>query len=97
MRRACRGWEAQRTAGDKGRKRVQHPPLEKNKMPEHFTKNTLECTAWCAKCQRNTQHRVDGGRRGPCIDPKHPVQKESAKQKRRREKGEFEKRNPLLF
>jgi hypothetical protein len=38
-------------------------------MPEHYTKNTLECTAWCAKCQRNTQHRVDGGRRGPCIDP----------------------------
>jgi hypothetical protein len=40
-------------------------------MPEHFTKNTLGCTAYCRKCQRNTQHRVDGGRRGPCIDPDH--------------------------
>jgi len=40
-------------------------------MPEHFTKNTLECTAYCKRCQRDTQHRVDGGRRGPCIDPKH--------------------------
>jgi hypothetical protein len=36
-------------------------------MPEHYTKNTLECTAWCPKCQDSTQHRVDGGRRGPCL------------------------------
>jgi hypothetical protein len=40
-------------------------------MTEHYTRNTLECTAWCARCQRMTQHRVDGGRKGPCIDPKH--------------------------
>jgi hypothetical protein len=40
-------------------------------MSEHFTKNTLECTAYCKKCQRHTQHRVDGGRQGPCIDPDH--------------------------
>lgn len=37
-------------------------------MPEHYTKNTLECTAWCSTCQRMTQHRVDGGRRGPCLE-----------------------------
>jgi hypothetical protein len=37
-------------------------------MPEHYTKNTLECTAYCGKCQRMTQHRVDGGRRGPCLE-----------------------------
>jgi hypothetical protein len=42
-------------------------------MPEHYTRNTETATAWCAKCQRFTEHRVDGGRRGPCIDPKHPV------------------------
>ena len=41
-------------------------------MTEHYTRNTLECTAWCAKCHRDTQHRVDSGRRGPCIDPTHP-------------------------
>lgn len=37
-------------------------------MPEHYTKNTLECTAWCRVCQKHTQHRVDGGRRGPCLE-----------------------------
>jgi hypothetical protein len=36
-------------------------------MPEHFTRNTLECTAYCRKCSAFTQHRVDGGRRGPCL------------------------------
>jgi len=40
-------------------------------MPEHHTKNTLEVTAWCPRCQRMTQHRCDEGRQGPCIDPKH--------------------------
>jgi hypothetical protein len=37
-------------------------------MTIHYTKNTMEVTAWCAKCQRDTQHRVDGGRRGPCLE-----------------------------
>jgi hypothetical protein len=40
-------------------------------MPEHHTKNTLEVTAHCKRCQKFTQHRVDGGRQGPCIDPGH--------------------------
>lgn len=40
-------------------------------MPEHHTRNTLEVTAYCARCKTNTQHRVDGGRQGPCIDPQH--------------------------
>ena len=42
-------------------------------MTEHYTRNTESVTAWCAKCSRMTDHRVDGGRRGPCIDPKHPA------------------------
>jgi hypothetical protein len=66
-------------------------------MAEHYTKNTLECTAWCAKCQRQTQHRVDGGRRGPCIDPAHPVKEFSANQVKRQKKAEEEKKNPRLF
>jgi hypothetical protein len=37
-------------------------------MGEHYTKNTLETTAYCRKCQRDTQHRVDSGRRGPCLE-----------------------------
>lgn len=36
-------------------------------MPEHFTRNTVSASYWCAKCSKATQHRVDGGRRGPCI------------------------------
>lgn len=45
-------------------------------MGEHFTRNTETATAWCAKCGRNTEHRIDGGRKGPCLDPKHPRPKE---------------------
>jgi hypothetical protein len=66
-------------------------------MPEHFTRNTLECTAWCAKCQRFTQHRVDGGRQGPCIDPSHPVKQFSQAQLARRKKEERQNRQPALF
>jgi hypothetical protein len=40
-------------------------------MVEHFTRNTETATAWCAKCGRATEHRIDNGRTGPCIDPKH--------------------------
>ena len=36
-------------------------------MPEHYTRNTVSATFWCAKCAKATQHRVDGGRRGPCL------------------------------
>jgi hypothetical protein len=37
-------------------------------MGEHYTRNAFECTAWCNRCRRDTQHRVDGGRRGPCLE-----------------------------
>lgn len=46
---------------------------------EHYTRNTETATAWCNKCIRVTQHRVDGGRRGPCLEhqtaikPKKPA------------------------
>ena len=36
-------------------------------MSEHFTKNTVEASAWCPKCQKRTQHRVDKGIVGPCL------------------------------
>jgi len=40
---------------------------------EHFPRNTVSVAAWCSKCSRSTQHRVDqgergGGRKGPCLD-----------------------------
>jgi hypothetical protein len=66
-------------------------------MPEHYTKNTLECTAWCNRCGKFTQHRVDGGRRGPCIDPAHPVQELSQAQLARKKKEARERQQPMLF
>ncbi len=45
-------------------------------MPEHFTKNTLTATVWCNKCGRNTDHRIDDGRRGPCLEHSVPIKTE---------------------
>jgi hypothetical protein len=42
-------------------------------MTEHFPKSTLTATAWCLKCHRNTEHRIDDGRVGPCLDENHPA------------------------
>jgi hypothetical protein len=42
-------------------------------MSEHFPKSTLTATAWCLKCHRATEHRIDDGRKGPCLDPNHPA------------------------
>ena len=64
-------------------------------MPEHYTKNTLECTAWCKRCGRMTQHRVDGGRRGPCLE--HDAPELSQEQIRRRKQEEKERQQPGLF
>ena len=69
-------------------------------MPEHFTKNTLETTAYCGKCQAFTQHRVDGGRRGPCLEClSKPVDGDglSKSQRERRRKAEEQRQNPGLF
>ena len=68
-------------------------------MPEHFTRNTLECTAWCNVCQSWTQHRVDGGRRGPCLNSHAKVNEpgESKKQEAARIAREKQQQNPSLF
>lgn len=36
-------------------------------MPEHYTKNVQQATFWCSTCHADTLHRVDKGRRGPCL------------------------------
>jgi ribosomal protein L44E len=66
-------------------------------MSEHYTKNVIADTTWCAKCQRHTLHRVDSGRLGPCIDPKHPVPAITKKQEKRRREQEKERQQPRLF
>jgi len=64
-------------------------------MPEHYTKNTLECTAWCETCGRQTKHAVSDGRRGRCLEHESPQY--SKKQLARRERLARENRNPTLF
>jgi ribosomal protein L44E len=64
-------------------------------MAEHHTRNTLEVTAWCKVCRRDTQHRVDDGRRGPCLE--HEAQPMTKKQTAAARKREREAQNPGLF
>lgn len=71
-------------------------------MPEHFTKATLECTAYCARCSKDTQHRVDGGRRGPCLEciRKLELKNEFERIKKgieEEERAEHDRMNPKLF
>lgn len=71
-------------------------------MPEHYTKNTLEATCWCNPCNAMTQHRVDGGRRGPCLVcmEKQRIQNEADRIRvglKQEQKAENEKKNPKLF
>ena len=35
--------------------------------PEHYPKATVWGIIWCNKCRKVTEHRVDGGRCGPCM------------------------------
>ena len=37
-------------------------------MTQHYTRNTVEASAWCAKCHKDTMHRIDGVKLGPCLD-----------------------------
>jgi ribosomal protein L44E len=37
-------------------------------MAEHFSRNTIFISAWCRKCSKNTPHRVEDRRKGPCLD-----------------------------
>lgn len=37
-------------------------------MSKHHTRNTVSFSAYCNKCGRMTQHRVDDRRKGPCLE-----------------------------
>jgi hypothetical protein len=37
-------------------------------MTEHFTRSTVSVSLWCPKCQKQTQHRIDDRRKGPCLE-----------------------------
>lgn len=42
-------------------------------MSEHYTRNTVSAWLWCDKCRKMTEHRVDDGRRGPCLEHSVPI------------------------
>jgi hypothetical protein len=60
-------------------------------MSEHFPKRCESATAWCARCGRQTEHQVDSGRVGLCLDPKHPVppDRKTGQQKPKPEQGKL--------
>lgn len=41
-------------------------------MTQHYTRSTVSADAYCKKCGKRTQHRVDSdqmqGRLGPCLE-----------------------------
>jgi hypothetical protein len=44
-----------------------HCHREGEAMSEHYPKNTISAAVWCNKCGKETEHRIDDGRRGPCL------------------------------
>jgi len=47
-------------------------------MSEHYTRHTVFAAAYCTKCGKQTQHRVDDRRQGPCLECIERLQKERA-------------------
>jgi hypothetical protein len=60
---------------------------------EHYTRNTVSVAAWCLKCQKQTQHRIDGVRKGPCLECIKKLDEQHAQPKKpepEKQKGLFE-------
>lgn len=50
-------------------------------MPEHYTKDTVQAAARCNPCGKQTMHRIDDGRLGPCLECMAKLEEEHAKPK----------------
>jgi ribosomal protein L44E len=37
-------------------------------MPQHYTRATTEVSVYCNRCRKETMHRVDDRKRGPCLE-----------------------------
>jgi hypothetical protein len=37
-------------------------------MTQHYTRLTVSAAHYCSKCRKQTQHRIDRGRKGPCLE-----------------------------
>jgi len=71
-------------------------------MGEHYTRSTLECTAYCLRCRKDTQHRVDSGRRGPCLECIRRLEIENEFERIKKgieeeQRQEQDRQNPKLF
>jgi len=45
-------------------------------MAQHFTRATVSAAFFCKRCNKETQHRIDGVRKGPCLECiARPIQK----------------------
>lgn len=64
-------------------------------MSQHYTRSTVSVLAWCNTCRRNTLHRVDDRRLGPCMESHR--EGPSQKQLQEAEKREEQRQQPGLF
>jgi len=62
---------------------------------QHFTRNTTQVLHFCPTCNRQTMHRVDDRRLGPCLE--HGTDGRSKKQIQDDEKREEERKQGKLF
>jgi|HubBroStandDraft_4_1064222.scaffolds.fasta_scaffold1297722_1 hypothetical protein len=51
-------------------------------MTQHYTTNTVEASAWCKKCAKNTPHRVADRRLQYCLPCFERSEKQSAADKK---------------
>lgn len=63
-------------------------------MTQHYTRSTIETSAWCGKCKTMTQHTVSDRRLGYCI-PCYLKPVEQPKPKPAPEPGLFGDISPL--
>lgn len=63
-------------------------------MPEHHPKNVTGVLRWCRVCRKNTMHRVDFKREGPCTE--HQASGMSKEQEKRKKRKEEAEQNPTF-
>lgn len=68
-------------------------------MPCHYQLWVVETIHWCARCGRETRHKVSSGHLAHCLEHEHKVNDkgESKAQEVKRLKREKEENNPKLF
>jgi len=58
-------------------------------VSQHYTRNTKSVSVYCSTCRRNTIHRVDDRRLGPCLEHVFPrISKDQEKRQKAKEQAE---------